>query len=340
MYISGFNYKKGEYTMRTYKQLTREERYQIAVLKERSLSLRSIANQMKRSVSTICREIQRGYSVTGYYPSTAHKKALERRKKQVSGRLPKIRGKLAEIIIKKVNEQWSPEQISGRLKEEHKISISHESIYQFIFKDNKCGGKLYKNLRRKRKLRRSRETARRMKNSGKRVNRKWIDDRPKIVDRRVRFGDFERDTILGRNGRGPVLLTIVDRKSRRSKIAKMERVCGVLVHEATLNLLRGVKVKTITNDNGTEFSSVWMTEKKLNTKVYFSHPYASWQRGTNENTNGLIRQYYPKGTDFKLVSDEEIKRLESLLNNRPRKCLGYKTPLEVDRNKPDVALET
>ena len=326
--------------MRTYKQLTREERYQITVLKERGLSLRLIADQMRRNVSTISREIQRGSLVTGYYPSTAHKKALKRRNKQVRGRLPKIRGRLAEIIIEKINEQWSPEQISGRLKEEYKISISHESIYQFIFKDHKRGGNLYKNLRRRRKYRRSREITKRLKNLGKKNNRKWIDDRPQIVNSRVRFGDFERDTILGRNGRGPVLLTIVDRKSRRTKIAKIDRVCGVLVHEATLNLLRGVRVKTITNDNGTEFSSVWMTEKKLNTKIYFSHPYASWQRGTNENMNGLVRQYYPKGTDFNLVSDEAIKQIENLLNNRPRKCLGYKTPLEVDRNKLDVALET
>ena len=322
----------------TYKRLTLEERYQIQALKKSELSYRKIAQQLNRSHSTIVREINNNSTSHGYYlPQPASDKVLGRRK----GKGPecKIKGWLEDLIRNQLtNCQWSPEQISGRLKRrsrshshKNKKGISHESIYRFIFKDYKEGGDLYKHLRRKRKKRRTRKQTRNIKTLGYRRDVRSIEDRPSIVDKRVRFADFERDTIKNKNNKGPGLLTIVDRKSKRTKIAKVKKVGDQWVTQATLKLLKDTKVNTITNDNGMEFSSVKIIEEKLKTKVYFNHPHASYERGTNENTNGLIRQYFPKGTDFNLVSHKEVKRVENLLNNRPRKCLGYRTPFEVHR---------
>ena len=157
-------------------------------------------------------------------------------------------------------------------------------------------------------------------------------ERPKIVDERIRFGDFERDSVQGKF-KGPVLLTIVDRLSRLTKIKKVRWINAEATHRATVELLRNLPINTITNDNGSEFADHQLTAKALGADIYFNDPYSSWQRGTNENTNGLIRQYYPKGTDFTKVSDLDVKHLEDLLNNRPRKTLGYKTPNEVQNSQ-------
>ena len=317
---------------KTYKRLTLEERYQIQALKKSKLSYRKIAQQLNRCHSTILREINNNSTSHGYYlPKPANDKVLGRRKG--IGPECKIKGWLEDCIRDQLkSQQWSPEQISGRLKRgRSKRGISHESIYRFIFKDYEEGGCLYQHLRRKRKKRRTRKETRSIKTLGYRRNVRSIEDRPSIVDKRVRFADFERDTIKNKNNIGPGLLTIVDRVSRKTKIAKVKRVGDKWVTRATLRLLRHSKVNTITNDNGMEFSSIKVIEKKLKTKIYFNHPHASHERGTNENTNGLIRQYFPRGTDFNLVSHKEVKRVENLLNNRPRKCLGYRTPLEVHR---------
>ena len=316
----------------TYKRLTLEERYQIQALKRSELSYRKIAQQLNRSHSTILREINNNSTSHNYYlPKPANDRVKGRRRG--IGPECKIKGWLKDLIRDQIiNKQWSPEQISGRLKRRNKKKgISHESIYQFIFKDYEEGGDLYQHLRRKRKRRRTRKETRNIKTLGYRRGIRSIDERPSIVDKRVRFADFERDTIQNKNGVGPGLLTIVDRKSRGTKIAKVKRVNDKWVTKATLRLLKNSKVNTITNDNGMEFSSIKIIEKKLKTKVYFNHPHASYERGTNENTNGLIRQYFPKGTDFNLVSHKEVKRVENLLNNRPRKTLGYRTPFEVHR---------
>ena len=320
--------------MNHYNRLTLEERYQIQALKKSELSCRKIAKQLNRSHSTILREINNNLTNQGFYiPEHAFKNAQRRRKN--IGPECKIKGLLEDFIRDQLaNHQWSPEQIAGRLRRERKnktMSISYETIYQYIFKDYKEGGDVYKYLRRNRKKRRTRKATRNLKKLGYRKNVRSIEERPSIVDKRVRFADFERDTIKGKNGIGPGLLTIVDRKSKKTKIAKVKKVGDKWVTQATLKLLKDSKVRTITNDNGMEFTSVKIIEKKLNTKVYFNHPHASYERGTNENTNGLIRQYFPKGTDFNLVSHKEVKRVENLLNNRPRKSLGYRTPFEVHR---------
>lgn len=315
-----------------YQRLTREHRYQIQALKDSGMGIRKIASTLKRSPSTISRELNR-FKGRIYLPNKANEQALERRKK--IGPSQKITVALQLQIDELLMAQWSPEQIAGRLRLQG-IGISHETIYKYIFLNSRGGGKLYLNLRRKRRVRRSRETSRNFKRCGYRRNQSWIEERPPIVEERVRTGDFERDSMLGTNGR---LLTIVDRASRLTKISRLTKSSSYDIHIATLQLLEGEKVHTITNDNGVEFGLHDQTAKQLNAQIYFSRPYCSWQRGTNENTNGLIRQYYPKGHDFSQVTDEEVAKVEGLLNNRPRKCLGYQTPNEVhNRLSQTVAL--
>lgn len=310
--------------MGDYHRLTLEDRYQIYAGKHSGLGIREIARALERPASTVSRELKRnrdGYG--GYVPVRAHRKAVRRR--SLIGPPKKVyvcKDKVDELL----KQQWSPEQISGRLAMDG-IRISYESIYRYVYNDSKH---LFKNLRRQRRQRRTRQSLKRLKNCGVRVNRTWIDERPSIVEQRVRLGDLERDTVLGKNGR---LLTIVDRVSRLTKIAKVERHNSYYTHLTTLKLLKGAIVHTITNDGGPEFGMHDQTAKDLNTKVYFNRPYSAWQRGTNENTNGLIRQYYPKGTDFSKVTDDDISKVEALLNNRPRKKLGYKTPYEVHTEK-------
>lgn len=320
-----------------YMRLTLAERYQIEALLGSGLSRRRIAKQLCRSISCISEEIRKN-AVSGVYKArTSDRRVLERRR-QIH-RPYKICDELEREIRKHLNEQWSPEQISGRLRQQGK-QISHETIYRYIYRRYRLlGDDCYKNLRRNRRRRYSRQVSKNFKNVGIRRNRKWIDERPAIVERRERAGDFERDTLLGKF-RGPVLLTIVDRASRQVRIKKIERINADLTHKATCTLLRGKQVHSITNDNGPEFDGHRATALKIKTDIYFNHPYSSWQRGTNENTNGLIRQYFKKGTDFDQVSDWEIAKVEHLLNNRPRKTLGYQTPNEVERqlNQRGVSL--
>jgi IS30 family transposase len=239
----------------------------------------------------------------------------------------KIHGELKAKIIDGLERQWSPEQISGTLRLSG-VMISHESIYQFVYRSRREDSNFYQNLRRKHRYRRTGKTLKNIKSRGFRRYENWIDKRPIIVEQRKRIGDIERDTMLGKFG-GPVLLTAVDRTSRLTKITKVEKINAMLTHQATVTILQGMKIETITNDNGPEFSMYDFTERDLNASVYFSRPYCSWQRGTNENTNGLIRQYFPKGTDFSKITKKELKRVQNELNERPRKTLLWKSPKEV-----------
>jgi transposase, IS30 family len=311
-----------------YKRLTREERYQINALLRSEISIRGIAENLGRSPSTISREINRNFSVRQYAPRIAHQKYLDRRK--IIHRPLKIRGVVKTQVVLMLKKQWSPEQICAVLAKK-KIHITHETVYRYIYRDFKNGGLIYKNCRRKRKYRRTRLATHNYKNKGKRKVPPF-SSRPKIVDKRTRIGDWERDTIVSRPG-GKRLLTIVDRVTRYTKISLVQGCHAKYIHRSTVQLLKNLPVKTITNDNGQEFKDYHLTEKSLDIKIYFNDPYSSWQRGTNENTNGLVRQYFPKRTDFELVTEKEVKRVENLLNNRPRKCLGYKTPKEVQRSR-------
>lgn len=319
-----------------YHRLTREERYQIAALVKSGLGSNAIARTLGRDKSTVSRELRRNSELSTYKPASAHIQAAARRR--AIHPPAKVVGLAREKIINLLERQWSPEQISAWLRRRENVSVSAETIYKFIYCDFKTGGKIYRNLRRRRKWRRSRKAGKGLKRCGRRLSYPPISTRPKVVDQRKRYGDFERDTVLGQ-ARGPVLLCIVDRKSRYTRITKVQKIDARLTHQATVRLLGKQRAHTITNDNGPEFADYKLTAELLNARVFFNDPYSSWQRGTNENTNGLIRQYFPKGTDFTKVSDQEIQKVEDLLNNRPRKTLGYRTPSEVEnRKKSGVAL--
>lgn len=313
--------------MSKYRRLTLEDRYQIQTLNESKMSMREISRHLGRSPSTISRELRRNCTRKKYKAKSAANLTLKRR--EGIGPPLKISGSLEKTVIRLLCHQWSPEQICGRLSKMN-ISISHEAIYQYVYKDFKRGGNLREHLRRRRRYRYTWSRIRNQKTQRERSPHKRMSERPRIVDERSRFGDFERDTMLGQRN-GSVLLTIVDRKSKLVKIKKVEKVNAMLTHLATVELLSDHKVRTITNDNGPEFTDYHFTEEALNTDIYFNRPYSSYERGTNENTNGLIRQYFPKGTNFNRVSEYEIKSVENLLNNRPRKTLGYRTPFEVHR---------
>ncbi len=231
------------------------------------------------------------------------------------------------LIKEKLSLQWSPVQIAGRLKQQGKAVISHETIYKHIWKDKQNGGLLYKELRHQGKKynKRSKGTAGR----GCIISRVDIDQRPSIVEEKARLGDWELDTIIGAVGED-VIVSMVERASKLTRLIKANRKTAEHVSEALIKTLEPMKafVLTLTADNGLEFAYHQKVSRRLEAGFYFAKPYHSWERGLNEHTNGLVRQYFPKKTNFSGVSIEEIKRIELLLNNRPRKVLGYETPIE------------
>ena len=310
-----------------YRRLTPGDRYQIEALLESGLSSRAIARQLGFSASSISREIKK---VNGAYQARRAEKITIKLRRARNDKRFKIKGRLKAVIRKKLLMDFSPDQIAEwlRARRGHKV-ISYKTIYRYVDRQKKVWDPLWRHLRILRKERKDRKVPQ-WRPSGERLpQRRSILERPKIVEKRTRIGDFERDLVLGQFN-GTALLTIVDRTSRLVKIAKIEKRTSEQIHRATVRLLKNETVHTITNDNGQEFFRQEKTEKMLNTAVYFSQPYRSWERGTNENTNGLIRQYFPRETPIRADS-REIKRVENLLNNRPRKCLGYRTPLEVHR---------
>lgn len=310
--------------MRTYTQLTREQRYQIYVLRKMGHNQTAIAKAIGKDKSTINRELKRNKGQRGYRPIQAHNKALERRRKKAKLR---IQAETWALIEEKLNQDWSPEQTTGWMMKHYGKTVSHEWIYQYVLADKRAGGTLYKHLRcQKKRRKRYGEYDRR----GKIANRISIDKRPSIVDKRKRLGDWEIDTVIGKGHRG-ALVTLTERKSRLAMIQKVDSRKAELVTKATISLLKPYteKVHTITSDNGKEFADHETITWILDTAFYFAHPYASWERGANENMNGLIRQYFPKDTDFLEITDNEIKLVMKRLNHRPRKCLDFQTPYEV-----------
>jgi IS30 family transposase len=308
--------------MNNYTQLTQEERYQIAALLKVEKSVKSIAECLGRCASTIHREIKRNRGKRGYCPKQAQCLA---EKRKFSG-VKRIKDEVWIWVIELIERDWSPEQISLWLKQK-KVHVSHEWIYQFIFKDKRRGGKLYTFLRckKKRKKRYGSYNTR-----GKIVNQVSICERPEIVDTRERIGDWEVDTVLGKRGHG-LLVTLNERKSRFTWMVKVPNKTSGEVTKAVISSLKELEIPalTLTSDNGKEFAEHEKIAEKLNLDYYFADPYSSWQRGTNENSNGLIRQFFPKGQNFEKVSFEDIQFALDRLNNRPRKCLGMKTPNQV-----------
>lgn len=317
-----------------YKQLTQEERYQIYAYLKAGWNQTDIAMELKRHKSTISREIARNSGFRGYRPQQAQRLTEERRYAKSSYRLaPSV----WTVVRKLLKEDWSPEQISLWLKSQCGVSISHEWIYQHILQDKKQGGTLYRHLRcQKQRRKRYGSYSRR----GQLVDRVSIDQRPAIVDSRSRFGDWELDTIIGKNHK-QAIVSLTERKSRFTLIQKVKHKTAECVTNAIIKLLAPMsdQVHTLTSDNGKEFADHKTIADKLNATFYFAHPYASWERGLNENTNGLIRQYFSKKRDFKTITQKEINRVMDKLNNRPRKCLGIKTPNQVFLGiNPSVAL--
>lgn len=322
-----------------YNHFSVEEREKIQEMLWQKSSIRSIAVALKRSPSSVSREIQRNLPPIHYRyaPRLAHERALIKRKKR--GRIDRLKNQqIRDYVIFHLKKRWSPEQISGTINKAVGQTISHEAVYQYIYAQiNRNGwGELklgredlrpYLRRRRKRRIPKgTRRCQRIFKPKGA-----SIDDRPAIVQTRKRVGDWESDTVESISHK-PGINTIVERKSGLVLITKLSEKNGQATLSAISNRLSSLprKIKrTMTFDNGPENSDWRELEERTNIKTFFAHAYHSWERGTNENTNGLIRDYFPKKTDFTTISNEELSFVERELNTRPRKRLGWKTPLEV-----------
>lgn len=309
-----------------YHHLTRDQRCQLYTLKARGDSIRLIANELNVHRSTIYREISRNSGELGYRYEQADRKAKGRRY-EASHRSTRMKGKTVSIIREKLKIQWSPEQISGWLKKWKYRAVSHETIYKYVWYDKRMGGFLYKELRhcgKKYNKRRNEKSGR-----GYIPGRIDIEKRPEIVEEKNRLGDWELDTIIG-SGKKEAIVSMVERASKMTKLKKVSRKTAGEVGEALIEKLGPMKdfVLTLTADNGKEFSDHREVSNTLDTNFYFARPYHAWERGLNEHTNGLVRQYLPRGSNFCEVTDEKIEEIEFLLNNRPRKVLNFSTPLE------------
>jgi IS30 family transposase len=314
-----------------YKQLTSEQRYTISVLLQRKCSLIFIADTIGVSVSTVCRERKRNSNAKGVYDGHLAVLRTKRRKGKTPGNRsipPYVRSRVFELIRK---EQWSPEQVSCWLRREEGLTVSKSSIYNWIagssphYKDS-----IHKHLRHGGKM--AAKTAK-----GSRIpipNRVSIDQRPSEANGRT-FGDWEMDTIVGKDGKGAIV-TLVERKSSFMLMEKLDTGRQAIpLADAVVRLLKGCRlpVRTITTDNGTEFAAHEKISSELKAKVYFTHPYCSWEKGTIENTNGLIRQYIPKKTDFRGITKGYVSMVVEKLNNRPRKKNGFIKPIDMIKGK-------
>ena len=316
-----------------YKQITQDERDLIAHLHAKGLARSEIARQIGRDKSTISRELRRNgsgiYDV--YLAHMAHTRAKDR--KQESGQRPRLKNKrIKRYVIRKLKQGWSPEQISGKLKELYPdLRVSHEAIYQFIYDKRTLKTmnlKIY--LPRANRQRRPRGHSRKHKDLHipRRVS---IDQRPKHIDKREQIGHWESDTVISRVSKAS-LVVILERKTRYTKLAKVKAKHARPVSSAInrrLGRLPQYARKTITYDNGSENVEHERINKILGTKSYFCNPYHSWEKGSVENTIGLVRRFLPKKTDIAKITKEQVKQIENRLNHRPRKCLKFKTPYEV-----------
>ena len=309
--------------MNKYNQITVEERYHIYAYKKAGFCPKEIAQMPGRHKSAIYRELNRNKGERGYRPKQAHEKARHRR--QTACKAVKMTPELVKLIESKVSEDWSPEQISGWLFDEQSERLSHERIYQHIWADKRTGGELYTHLRRQGKKYQKRINGKRSR--GQIRNRVGIEEHPAVVDEKSRIGDWEIDTVIGK-GHSGALVTIVERVTQFTLVANVPNKSAEAVTAATITLLKPYQgaLHTITADNGKEFAYHEELTTELGAAVYFARPYHSWERGLNENTNGLLRQYWPKSTNFKQVTDKEVAATVTQLNQRPRKTLGFKTP--------------
>ena len=306
----------------SYQQLTEGKRYQISALLELGISVSEIARTVQCHRSTVYRELKRSGRNNRYCPKEAQALSVKKRRRARKYRIPQERIEFIRFLLE---ADWSPEQISNVLIKAG-APVSHEWIYRFVAQDKRQGGKLYRHLRQghKRYRRGRKDKAPAIKNAVS------IDERPQIVDSRARFGDWEIDTVLGKHGTGAIV-TLLERKSRFYLVKKVPSKSADDVTKATIEMLLPYKehVHTITADNGREFAGHEEVARELEAQVYFAHPYSSWERGANENANGLLRQYVKKGTDLGTVTEDDIQFAQSRINYRPRKCLGFKQPAVV-----------
>ena len=316
--------------MRAYRQLTDEDRIEIYAMKQAGKQQNEMAAELGVHPCTISRELVRNAGFRGYRPKQAQQKMLYRR--FTARKAVKMTPETIDYIERKLGQEHSPEQIAERMKiasDWHGPTVSHERIYQHIWQDKAQGGLLYKKLRiGGTKQRRKRRNSRDMRGTIK--NRIGIEQRPEIVERKIRIGDWEGDTVVGKNHQG-ALVTLVDRKSKLTLIGKVNRYTAGAVEKTIISLMDFLPRRnyTLTVDNGKEFASHESVADALRIRVYFADPYSAWQRGLNENTNGLIRQYVPKGSEVQTLTNEQIQHIMDRLNNRPRKTLGFLTPNEV-----------
>ena len=307
-----------------YKHLTLEERYQIAAYLKAGFSKQLIADHLNRNVSTIKRELKNNTGLRGYRPIQAHRLAQNRHRDKPKA--IKMTIELCSQLSALIQEQWAPEQIHGRMKLKGYKTVCTATLYSFIKYDKATGGDLYKNLRHKAYKKRAPSTD----NRGRIKNTVSIDERPAIVNEKSRLGDWEADTVIGKGHKG-VLVTLTERYSKLNLIAHVKSKHAEPVTQAIIRLLKPYRdeLHTITFDNGKEFAYHEAIKEELQVDTYFAHPYSSWERGLNENHNGLIRQYLPKGKPLDKVTYHQVTEIQRKLNDRPRKLLGFKTPFEV-----------
>ena len=321
--------------MRHYTHLALKQRYQIDALLKAKVPQNRIAQVVGVHRSTISREIRRNRGAHAYFAAQAHRLALHQRQDKSCRRIGTQTWALVEEKMR--GEQWSPEQMSGWLARERDMRVSHESIYRYVRADKERGGDLHRHLRCRKRHRKPYGSPAR---TGPIVGRVSIDERPVVVERRERVGDWEADTIVGKPGKA-VIVSLVERRSRLTRLVKAACRKAADVETAMVRALTPLvdRVRTVTCDNGSEFARHASLATSLRARFFFAHPYASWERGLNENTNGLVRQYFPKRTDLSDITDEEIQIVMDKLNRRPRKALGYRTPNEAFfGDKPTVAL--
>ena len=312
-----------------YTQITDEERAQISALRQAGLCNSEIGRLVNRHKTTIAREFARNSCNDGHYRiyKAAHR---TRGRRSRSRRNRRFSAAEFQPVVDLLRERWSPEQISVILSYYGILSISHETIYKYIRLDRRHGGTLYKDLRQAGKQRRKRFWT--SDSRGRLPGKRHISERPLSAENRSRFGHLEIDTVLGKGSKHSIV-TMVDRKGRNVAIGKLKNRTVKELNRRVIQMIRtlrskGIKVLTITADNGTEFHGYRKIEKATGVKFYFARPYHSWERGTSENTNGLIRQYLPKGMDMVNVTQRHCSWIANKLNNRPRKILGFLTPEE------------
>jgi len=316
----------------TYKHLSQAERYQIHALMKAGHDQSQIAKLLDRHKSTISRELSRNTGSRGYRPKQACEMSADRA--QHSRNAPTVEPWVREAACALLCIQWSPEQIASQLP------ISHETVYQHVYADKAQGGTLWKHLRCQKQKRKRYASGRDRR--GQIPNRRPLSERPLHIEARRQVGHWECDTVIGASHKGAVV-TMVERKSGYAVMAKVEKKTSELVSSAIVDKLQpmAARVKTLTFDNGKEFAGHAHIDQQLQSTAYFARPFASWERGSNENLNGLLRQYVPKKRAMSTVTDEEIRMIQNRLNNRPRKRLGFKTPAEVfHQSLKRVALRT